>query len=227
MEIKKFRNHYDLELITASHEGISLGDLVWDPLAGAPDFDHPGMPNTIYTAFLDAGLVTRDEFELFRKECRETPLAKAHLADTTIDIKTELISELKHPALGDLGGNFKLESVSKFTFGSLQVRAMDDLLRVKIDQYLERMKEHKWKEYDGRIRRVHMITELYYGSIKLVVEKKHAIMVQRSSGGKKKNRKLMTAWQNLSCLRPTLPVVWLVWMRMRPSSTTPSCISQL
>jgi hypothetical protein len=33
------------------------------------------------------------------------------------------------------------------------------------------MKASRWKEYDGTIRRVFMITELYYGTIKLVVEK--------------------------------------------------------
>lgn len=32
MEIRNFRSEYKLELIPASHEGISLGDLVWDPI---------------------------------------------------------------------------------------------------------------------------------------------------------------------------------------------------
>ncbi len=47
MEIRKFRSEYKLELIPASHEGISLGDLVWDPILGPPDFSRKGMPNTI------------------------------------------------------------------------------------------------------------------------------------------------------------------------------------
>lgn len=171
MEIKSFRKNYDLELLAASHEGISPGDLVWDPLIGAPGFSHPGMPKTIYTAFLDAGLIDEDEFKLFQKECAEIPLKQAHFAEKTVDVQTELLAELQHPTLGSLEGNFKLESISKFTFGDLQVKEMDALLRVKIDQYLETMKADKWKEYDGRIRRVFMITELYYGTIKLVIEK--------------------------------------------------------
>jgi hypothetical protein len=171
MEIRKFRSNYGLELITASHAGISLGDLVWDSLSGKVAFSHPGMPNTIYSAFLDAGLIDEEEFGTFRKEFAETELTDAFLADRNVDVESELIAELKHPGLGKIEGNFKLESISKFTFGNLQVRLMDDLLRVKIDQYLETMKANKWEEYDGRIRRVNMITELYYGSIKLVVEK--------------------------------------------------------
>ena len=61
MEIRKFRSNYGLELITASHAGISLGDLVWDALSGKVSFSHPGMPNTIYSAFMDAGLIDEEE----------------------------------------------------------------------------------------------------------------------------------------------------------------------
>jgi hypothetical protein len=171
MEIKKFRNNYGLVLIPASHSGIAVGDLVWDPLIGSPVFSYPGMPKNIYTAFLDAGLIDEDEFNVFKKESTEFELIAAQLADKNVDVNSELIAELQHPVMGKIEGNFKLDTISKFNFGELQVRVMDDLLRVKIDQYLELMKEKKWKEYDGRIRRVHMITELYYGSIKLIVEK--------------------------------------------------------
>jgi len=171
MEIRKFRSHYGLELITASHSGINLGDLVWDPLIGSPGFSHPGMPNTIYTAFLDAGLIDEEEFQLFKNDCTGTELIPAHFADKKVDVDTDLLTDLKHPVLGQIQGNFTLESISKFRFGELQVRLMEDLLRVKIDQYLEAMKAKKWVEYDGRIRRVNIITELYYGSIKLIIEK--------------------------------------------------------
>ena len=171
MEIKKFRNNYGLELIAASHSGIAVGDLVWNPLIGSPGFTYPGMPKNIYLTFLDAALIDENEFKTFRKECSEIELISAQLADKNVDVKTEQIAGLQHPVMGKIEGNFKLETISKFNFGELQVRVMDDLLRVKIDQYLELMKEKKWKEYDGRIRRVDMITELYYGSIKLIVER--------------------------------------------------------
>jgi len=102
MEIKKFRNHYGLELISAPHEGIMLADLVWDALLGAPSFSHPGMPNTIYTAFLDAKIIDQDEFKEFQSECRETAFQEAYFPEKAIDVRSEFISELKHPSLGNL-----------------------------------------------------------------------------------------------------------------------------
>lgn len=171
MEIKKFRQHYGLELIAAPHAGICLGDLVWDSLLGAPSFSHPGMPESINIAFLDAELIDEEEFISLKKELTDIKPVSAYFPDRTVDIRSEVLGELKHPTLGNIEGNFKLDYISKFAFGNLQVKVMDDLLRVKIDQYLELMKEKKWAEYDGKIRKVNMITELYMGSIKLVVEK--------------------------------------------------------
>jgi hypothetical protein len=50
---------------------------------------------------------------------------------------------------------------------------MSNLNRIKIDNYLELLKKNKWKAYDGEIRRVYLITELYFGSIQLIVNKTH------------------------------------------------------
>ena len=172
MEIRKFRSEYNLELIPASHEGIFLGDLVWDPILGPPDFSRKGMPNTIYTAFLDAGLIEDRDWEQFRKENQDTALISAHFAARNVDVNVEFVGELKHPTIGKISGDFHTEKLSKFTFGNLQMREMDDLVRIKIDQFLEQMRASHWKEYDGSIRRVFMITELYYGTIRMVIEKK-------------------------------------------------------
>jgi hypothetical protein len=87
-------------------------------------------------------------------------------------VDVEWVQELQHPKIGKIRGDFLSEKLSKFTFGDLVMRNMDDLLRVRIDHHLEEMRARKWAEYDGRIRRVFFITELYYGTIKLVVEKK-------------------------------------------------------
>ena len=174
MEIRKFRSEYKLELIPASHEGISLGDLVWDPIFGPPDFSRKGMPNTIYTAFLDAVLITDEEWQEFRNESQETAMVNAQFATRNVDVNVEFISELQHPKIGRISGDFKTEKLSKFTFADLQMREMDDLIRIKIDSFLEQMKATRWKEYDGSIRRVFMITELYYGTIRMVIEKQYS-----------------------------------------------------
>jgi len=171
MEIRKFRSEYKLELIPASHEGISLGDLVWDPILGPPDFSRKGMPNTIFTAFLDASLITDREWQDFRNESQGSALVNAHFAARHVDVNVEFVGELQHPKIGRISGDFKTEKLSKFTFGDLQMRKMHDLIRIKIDSYLEQMKATRWKEYDGSIRRVYMITELYYGTIRMIIEK--------------------------------------------------------
>jgi hypothetical protein len=174
MEIRKFRSEYKLELILASHEGISLGDLVWDPIFGPPDFSRKGMPNTIYTAFLDAALITDEEWQKFRNESQETAMVSAQFATRNVDVNVEFISELQNPKIGRISGDFKTEKLSKFTFANLQMREMDNLIRIKIDSFLEQMKATRWKEYDGSIRRVFMITELYYGTIRMVIEKQYS-----------------------------------------------------
>jgi hypothetical protein len=171
MEIRKFRKAYGLELIPASHEGIFAGTLVWDPIIGSPEFSKKGMPNSIFTAFLDANLLSENEWAALSKESRKTSFLEAHLASKTVDVNVEYVNELQHPEVGKITGKFISEKLSKFTFGNIKVRAMEDLIRIRIDHYLEQMKATRWSEYDGRIRRVFMITELYYGTIKMVVEK--------------------------------------------------------
>ncbi len=194
MEIRKFRTKYNLELIPASHEGITLGDLVWDPIIGPPDFSRKGMPNTIFTAFLDAELVQQHEWEQFRKESKQTPLINAGLATRTINVSVHAVHELQQPIYGKISAEFTSGKVIKFSFGDLQVREMDDLMRVKIDRILEKMKATRWRDYDSSIRRVFMITELYYGTVKIVIDKKftseletilkkHKVQIQSSTGG--------------------------------------------
>jgi hypothetical protein len=174
MEIRKFRSEYKLELIPASHAGIYLGDLVWDPILGPPDFSRKGMPNTIYTAFLDAGLIREADWDVFRKEIRDTPLVNAHFATRHVDVGVEFIQELRHPKIHKISGEFLAEKLHKFAFRDLQMREMDDLMRIKIDRHLEQMKASRWKDYDGSIRRVYLITELYYGTVRILIEKQYS-----------------------------------------------------
>ena len=170
MELKKFRNKYDLELIPASYSGIINGTLVWDPFIGKPDFEHPGMPNHIFNAFLDADLLNQEEFSGALNELENEELDDAHFAERVIDVDLNIATSLENPQLGEIGHNFELKSIKKFTFGELKARVMSNLMRVRIDDFLEELKKNKWERYDGKIRRVFMITELYYGSMKLVIE---------------------------------------------------------
>ncbi|MBN3034281.1 MAG: hypothetical protein JW861_01745 [Bacteroidales bacterium] len=170
MEIKKFRRQYDLELIPASQENIIIGTLVWDPLFGKPQLDHNGMPENIYNAFLDANIMDQTEWKSSLDALRTTALVEAHFAERTVELDTETAIALENPQIGKLSSQFNLGLVRKFTFGDLQARAMDNLQRVRIDSLLELLKKNNWDDYDGNIRRVFLITELYYGRIKIVID---------------------------------------------------------
>ncbi len=170
MELKKFRNKYDLELIAAAHDGIILGTLVWDPIIGRPEFDHGGMPNNIFTSFIDAEFITEEEWSFYIKDLKTKEFGEAHFAESTINVDASLATTLDHPIIDKISNNFNLKKVVKFTFGDLKVKVMSDLTRIRIDNYLEALKKDKWEDYDGKIRRVFMITELYYGSIKMITK---------------------------------------------------------
>ncbi len=171
MEIKRFRNKYNLELIPASHENIILGNLVWDPIIGKPKFDHPGMSEHIYNSFLDAAIISHENWTKGIKALSKEKIKNAHLADRIISIESNVITTLENPLINELEQSFELKKISKFHFGNLQVRTMSNINRIRIDNYLEVLKQNNWQAYDGKIRRVYMITELYYGSIQLIMNK--------------------------------------------------------
>jgi len=93
------------------------------------------------------------------------------LADIVINMEANVVSTLENPVINELQQSFELKKVSQFHFGRLQVKTMSNLNRIRIDNYLEIIKKDNWKAYDGRIRRVYMITELYYGSLQLVLNR--------------------------------------------------------
>lgn len=170
MEIKKFRKKYKLELIPASHEGIVLGTCVWDAAIGKPKFSHKGMPEHILNAFVDADILTREEWRAKHDEAKNHPLKEASFAERTIEWDAKGGADVEHPTIGKLGGNFDLKKVSKFSFGDLKVRAMSSEYKMDLDDMVEKLKDKKWKDYDGKIKRVFMITELYYGSVSVSID---------------------------------------------------------
>lgn len=171
MEAKAFRKKYNLELIPASHSNILLGNLVWDSLFGKPKFEKGGMPNHLFNAFVDANLLTQQQWQALINEVKSAPLTDANMAGVTLEVDGELSAELDHPQIDGLQAGLDWKKVKKFSFGDLQVRTLANLTRMEIDDYLEEMRRDKWEDYDGKIRRVFVITELYYGSIKITIDK--------------------------------------------------------
>lgn len=171
MEIKKFRNKYDLELISAATSDLHVGTLVWDPLFGKPKFERPGgMPDNIFNAILDTELINRESWEEYLKACKDIKMVDAELANRVIDVDVSSVSSFENPKIGSIKGSFDFQSIKKFEFGDIKARKMTNLLRISIDNYLDELRKNEWEDYDGKIRRVFMITELYYGDVKIVID---------------------------------------------------------
>jgi len=185
MELRKFRNKYDLELIPASHENIILGTLVWDPIIGKPKLEHKGMPDNIFNSFLDAELILENKWEEYMQDLKLEKIVDAKMAESIVNFDAGIATSLENPTIGKIQNNFEIKKVTKFSFGDLEVRTMSNLMRIRIDSFLEILKINKWDSYDGKIRRIFMITELYYGSIKLITntEWKNELDVSISNSG--------------------------------------------
>ena len=114
----------------------------------------------------------KNEWAALVEESRQAPFLEAQLASRTVDVNVEFVNELQHPKVGKITGEFISEKLSKFTFGNIMVREMDDLIRIQ-DRPLPGTDESHTggMNMTDSIRRVFMITELYYGTIKMVVEK--------------------------------------------------------
>ena len=179
IEIRKFRKNNDgLELITAADSSIILGRLVWDPVIGKPSFTKKGMPSHLVQALTTGDVISKEQMVAFENELRNVELGPAEIADKVIDVDISTVSAFEHPKLGELNKSFELESIKKFTFENLQARSMTSLQRVQIDEWLDELKETNWKEYKRAMRRAFMITTLYYGSAKIVVDRQLSAQVE-------------------------------------------------
>lgn len=171
MNVKDFVKTYDLNLIPASNEGIVLGTCVWDSIIAKPKFSHPGMPDVIFMAFEEAKLITKPQMLDYIEKSKAIPMGDASLAGISVDVEVHHAASLEYPTIGKISNSFDLTKAANFSFGELKAKIMTPLLRVEIDEYIENLKVKKWKDYDGKIRRVFMITELYYGSLKILINK--------------------------------------------------------
>ena len=72
---------------------------------------------------------------------------------------------------------------------SVCARVLPDPLRMKVDGMLEQLNAKQFRELIGPPGRVHLITELYYGALKLFIEKKFDAELQSSA---QKNKVALT-----------------------------------
>lgn len=171
IDLRTFKNRLDVDLIPISNDNIILGTLVWDSLIAKPDFDHPGMPNHILNPFQLAGYLNEDEREKFEDELKTVELGEGEISQWTVDVDFNAATKLDHPRLGKISSSLDFDKVKKFSFDNIKTRIMSNTDRLRIGELLEDLKENNWEDYKGKIRHVFMITELYYGSAIISIDK--------------------------------------------------------
>jgi len=172
IELRKFRNKYDLELLLSSDENLKVGDLIQDPILAKPYFDD-GNPTDIWRVLEKAAVITDNDKNEFREKSNIINLIDANLLsgdkkvsfDFSLDLKV-----LKKFDLGELAFDFGNET--KFSFTNIKKQEITDEIAETISDYLDDLIDNNWKDCDFSVRRTFMITELYYGDLSIKIDKK-------------------------------------------------------
>jgi hypothetical protein len=169
MFLRAFTKQYDLHLLPAAHSGIRLGNLVWKPFWGLPKLSHPGLPNHISNAFYNVGLLNKaqwsDHLKSFDvKMCRRAKLARIKIQGATVVGAT---------LLEGMGLGFEQGHLIEAEISKVCAKVMKNALRIGIGKHLERLEPRLQRALFRNPRKAYMITELYYGTLTIKVEKNH------------------------------------------------------
>ena len=171
MFLRTFTKHYDLHLLPAAHSGIRLGNLVWKPFWGHPKLHHPGLPNHISNALFNVGLLDKAQWSDHLKSFDVKMCKRAKLARIKIQGATEVGATL----LEGMGFGFEQGHLIKTEISKVCAKVMGDASRLRIDKYLERLDPKLLRALFRNPRKAYMITELYFGTLTIRVEKDHEI----------------------------------------------------
>lgn len=177
MQLKEFTKQYQLHLLPVSHASVQLGDLVQKGWLGGYRIKRSGTGSNIFNRFYDAELLSQPDWtallsELQTPPCQVAALAQLHLRNF------EKVSGL---FLQSLGAEWTEKKIMSMRIKSVCARVLPDPLRMKVDGMLEQLNAKQFRELIGPPGRVHLITELYYGALKLFIEKKFDAELQSSA----------------------------------------------
>lgn len=171
MNLRSFYRKYDLELIPAALETLTLGKCVWDGgWFDQPSFEHEGMPNYIYNIFVQKNLISDDECEAQLARLHSLENVEAELAKETIEFEIEDALEIEIAKQINMNANFDLKSVKSFSISGAVGKAIPNRDRINIDRLLDQIKDKYWEEYKSKLRRAYIITELYYGKVEITID---------------------------------------------------------
>jgi hypothetical protein len=169
MFLKSFTKQYNLHLLPASHSGIILGNLVWKPFWAKPKLSHPGMPNHIANALYDAGIFSKLEWHKYLKSFDAEICKKAGLAKIAIKGANKVAASI----LDGLGLGFESVYLVNTEIRSVCAKVMDNEQRSQLDQHLDKVQPKLKRMLFRNTRKAYIITELYYGTLSVNVQKEH------------------------------------------------------
>lgn len=94
--------------------------------------------------------------------CRNAKLARIKIQDAT---------EVAATLLEGMGFGFEQEHLVETEISNVCAKVMDNAFRVQLDAYLERLEPKLLRALFRNPRKAFMITELYYGTLTIKVEK--------------------------------------------------------
>lgn len=170
MDVKAFKQTYDADLIKASYESISLGKCVWDPIIGPPQLHYAGIPDTIYDGLEEAAIIDSNTCDALHQAATSTPLEASQFAHLSVEMDAHVGVQLEYPSIVKLGASFDLNKKAEFSFGDITAKVLHTDLRRKIALYIEQLREQNWEHYDSKLRRLYIITQLFYGSVYITID---------------------------------------------------------
>lgn len=171
MNLRAFYRQFELELIPAAMQGLTLGKCVWDGgWFDKPSFTRKGMPNYIYNAFVDKNIITIDECDTLLEKFRSLPKLSAKLANVNLELQIEDALELNIKDHLNIDSNFDLKKIKSFNISNSVGVEMPNRDFIILDDMLDQIKDKYWDDYKKGLRRAYIITELYYGKIEIIID---------------------------------------------------------
>ena len=180
MHLKAFTRYYQLHLLPVSHVGMALGDLVWKRKWGGNRMVYKGMGKNIFNRLHDADLLNQEQWKNTLKQLKTPPCELAALAQLEIG----KVNKARSIFLQQIQPEIKLKKIISMKIEKVCVRILPNELRMNIDRALEPLSSKALRQLLGRPKRVHLISELYYGQLKMTLEKEVTTSLSLSDKGK-------------------------------------------
>ena len=171
MYLYPFQRHFRLDLIPASHADISLCDLVWKRKNKSPLLGRKGMPNNLYNLFLAEDFITDTQWREAITSFESEKLISAQLGNLEVKANRRFGSSFQHPVVQYFHSESHFSNNLQFYFTDIRVRVLSNSWRIKIQTHLEKFNKKLEKKIFKRYRSIFLITELYYGNIRIQIDR--------------------------------------------------------